>query len=677
MRIVLLICLAALIAGCGTEPAKVQPPGVRAVSSHADLVTGGDMLLSGLPEGVLLAVNGDVVSQELRGDYTLVTGLPVGAHELVGTLDKREVLRYRFTNYPAEGPVISGPHQIPFFCETEAFEVGPGAGKLGPSDSPGCRVDRRFDGFITSADGGYITSGDRQPEVVVETGVINRAIFQVAMPASWNGKLIYAFGGGCRGGWYRQGSSTGGVLQAPLLSRGFALASASLNVFGVNCNDLLAAETMMMVKEHFIEQYGPPAFTIGYGCSGGSYQGHQIGDNYPGLLDGILVGCSFPEVGHAMVSVLVDSRLLKRYFDWAAATGAMAWTSAEQRAVTGLASDAALLALSDGAARVVSEFQEDWPSAEFAPVVPVNARFDPVANRSGARPTLFDHTVNVYGRDPATGYARWPLDNQGVQYGLQAYRSGLISATQFVHLNEHIGGLDRNGGFVSARIAHDEAATRAAYQSGRILDGGAGLNEIPIIDYRAWVDGRAGGDTHLEYHTYSTRARLLAANGNIDNHVVLTEDGLCEGCSLFSLDSPVLSGALDALDAWLVAIRSDRDPGSQADRIRRNRPQTLTDACWIDGEKQIEPQQMAGGRCNEAFPTYTYPRYIAGAPIANNIIACTRRPLEASDLEGLSVDLQSRMGKLFADGVCDWGQPGRGQVGLESTWWRVAVNELP
>ena len=45
----------------------------------------------------------------------------------------------------------------------------------------------------------------------------------------------------------------GGVLNDLHLSRGYAVASSSLNVFGNNCNGVLSAETMMMVKERFIE----------------------------------------------------------------------------------------------------------------------------------------------------------------------------------------------------------------------------------------------------------------------------------------------------------------------------------------------------------------------------------------------------------------------------------------
>lgn len=658
-----------LLAGCGQE--EKHQLDAHIVSSPAAFVSGGDMLIEGLPDGIALTVEDRSLRGERRGLLTYVQGLPEGTHEIVGHVDLKEVLRLRFTNYPRQGPVIAGPHETPYFCETQAFDIGPGAGTLGPSTPPVCFVPARNDGFM-SDDVGYHWTDRDDPAVSVETGVVNRAVYQIAMPRDWNGKLVYRFGGGCRGGWYRQGDRTGGVLEPHLLGRGYAVASASLNVFGVNCNDLLAAETMMMVKERFIEQHGVPRFTIGYGCSGGSYQAHQIGDNYPGLLDGILVGCSFPEVGHAMVSVLADARLLKRYFDWANAETDVRWSDAEKIAVTGFASEAALTRTAQGASRIVAVELEGWNSAEFADVVPVGKRFDPLENPTGARPTVFDHTINVYGADPDTGYARWPFDNRGIQYGLSAFRGGAITAEQFLHLNRYVGGYTRNGEFSAERTAHDIEATRAAYASGRILDGGGGLNEIPIIDYRAWADARETGDTHLEYHTYSTRARLRAANGDIDNHVVLTEDGLCEGCSLFSLESPVLSGALDGLDEWLSAIEDDTlEYGNRADKVRRNRPANLVDACWIDGEKVAEPQTVDGGRCNEAFPTGKFPRYVAGAPIENNIVACSRRAVDANDLRGLKAAGQRVFRDVFNDGVCDWSKPGEGQTRLSRTWWRV------
>src|SRR5690606_14139251 len=122
--------------------------------------------------------------------------------------------------------------------------------------------------------------------VRLETGTINRAIYQIAVlhdpssdaepsafsqPAGWNRKLVYAFGGGCSAGWYRQGNKAGStvlsdvasgnpqatesVLDPELLRRGYAVASSSLNVFAQNCNEVIAAESMAMVKERFVEAY--------------------------------------------------------------------------------------------------------------------------------------------------------------------------------------------------------------------------------------------------------------------------------------------------------------------------------------------------------------------------------------------------------------------------------------
>src|SRR6185369_1067077 len=146
----------------------------------------------------------------------------------------------------------------------------------------------------------------------------------------WNGKLIYQHGGGCQGGWYIQGDGTGGVLTAAHLGRGFARASSSLNVFGNNCNDLLASETTIMVKEHFIEAYGVPKYTIGTGSSGGSYQSNQTSDNYPGVFDGIVTMNSFPDVTTGMVP-MHSSRLFELYL----ASRPGRYTVAQVKAMTG------------------------------------------------------------------------------------------------------------------------------------------------------------------------------------------------------------------------------------------------------------------------------------------------------------------------------------------------------
>src|SRR6185312_15790874 len=133
----------------------------------------------------------------------------------------------------------------------------------------------------------------------------------------------------------------------------------------------------------------------------------------------------------------------------------------------------------------------------FCPVeLPRALRYNPVTNPTGARCDVYDHTVNAYGRDPATGFARRPLDNTGVQYGLKTLNDGTIGVEQFLDLNEKIGGFDKDATIVPQRTVADLVAARAAYRTGRLTNGGGGLSEIPIIDFRDYNDALPGGDIH-------------------------------------------------------------------------------------------------------------------------------------------------------------------------------------
>ncbi len=137
------------------------------------------------------------------------------------------------------------------------------------------------------------------PYVVrVERGVINRTPYSFASiigAAGWNQRLVYQFGGGC-GTAYSQGSPLGtDVVDDSLLKQGYAVATANFNTFQTSCNDVLSAETAMMVKEHVAETIGAPRFTIGAGASGGAIQQLMIAQNYPGILDALSPVIPFPD----------------------------------------------------------------------------------------------------------------------------------------------------------------------------------------------------------------------------------------------------------------------------------------------------------------------------------------------------------------------------------------------
>ena len=304
---------------------------IEVLSGRPDMIAGGDSLIQIRVKkkekkislnDVIVRLNGaDITAQFLADDSArtltgLVTGLQPGENRLTVDSDRKGKGRgdrgdadATLVNHPIEGPIFSGPHEQPYACATQQFNLPAGLGNLGAPLDTNCSVNRRVDYIYRTTANAFAqwpagattypanmastttTLGKTVPYIIrIETGTINRAIYQITIlhdllkepapswnsqPGNWNKRLIYTFGGGCIGGWYRQGSSTGGVTDNFMLSNGYALASSSLNVFGNNCNDLTASETMMMVKERFIEAYGVPAHTQGWGCSGGSSPAYE------------------------------------------------------------------------------------------------------------------------------------------------------------------------------------------------------------------------------------------------------------------------------------------------------------------------------------------------------------------------------------------------------------------
>ncbi|HEX4346752.1 MAG TPA: DUF6351 family protein, partial [Vicinamibacterales bacterium] len=156
------------------------------------------------------------------------------------------------------------------------------------------------------------TEGVTVPFVVrVETGTMDRGIYQSAIlfdptsdaapsataaPKGWNHRLIGVHGSGCPGGWYIQGGREGvSPLDLQRLGQGYAVFVNSLNHPTNSCNAVLAGEAAMMGKEHFIEEFGVPLYTISTGGSGGAYTSLQLSDAYPGLFDGASVSATFPD----------------------------------------------------------------------------------------------------------------------------------------------------------------------------------------------------------------------------------------------------------------------------------------------------------------------------------------------------------------------------------------------
>jgi hypothetical protein len=692
------------------EHVQSGSPGVsiEVLSSRNDMVTGGDALVR-IAHGatwdartIRVERNGTDVTTSFRrvrsGELLgLVTGLELGDNRLTvrSAPGATDVTELTITNHPAWGPIFAGPHEQPFICTTHLFQLEAG-GTLGPALDAHCSVERRVDYVYRTTAGAWspladrtqlpsdvasvTVNGTRMPFVVrIETGTANRAIYETAIlhdprtpeptpwsrSPGWNGRLIYTYGGGCRPGWYHQGTGTAGVLPVAQLALGYAVASSTLNVFANNCSELLSAEVTTAVKERFIEAYGRPLFTLGWGASGGAHQQMGIADNYPGLLDGLVVGLSFPDMTSGTVFKSVDARLLERYFGEVAPGR---FTEEQQVAISGFSNRANIPNMSGMARR-------SDPTADFPDVLPPEMRYDPVTNRTGARATIYDHTVNVYGRDPANGFARRPLDNVGVQYGLGVLNDGVIDVDQFLDLNEGIGGLDIDFRPQAERHVGDPDAISLAYRTGRIISG-RGLASVAILDYRNYTDHLPNGDNHMKFHSFSLRERLIRKNGHAINHVFqVTPRG-----GAFGMDAAngPMAESLAHLDAWLTAVVGDSSGAPLPERVVRHRPAALVDACWTpEGRKIAEEQTYDGpGECNRLFPTYSAPALVAGAPVVDDIVKCQLKPLDRADYAVAFTAAQwTRLGRVFPEGVCDWSRPGVGHQPQIGMWLRATLSD--
>jgi hypothetical protein len=418
-----------------------------------------------------------------------------------------------------------------------------------------------------------------------------------------------------------------------------------------------------MVKERFIESYGVPKFTIGFGCSGGSEQLHPIGDAYPGLVDGMIVGCSFPELIGGVVLNLTDADLMAHYF----AHTTVSWSNKEQAAASGYPNETTAGTLAPLGVRIKAE------GGDCNAAIPESVRFTRAKKPDGVRCDVYDHAVNVFGKDPKTGAARRSWDNAGVQYGLAALKSGAISAQQFLDLNRAIGGFDNDGNYSVARGEANSEAVKRAYESGEITDGGMGLKSTPIIDYRGYVDAPENpNENHSRFHSFSMRARLEKANGSAANHVMLVESGLPGTRGLFSDESPVLIHALTHMDEWLSNLNAGNGARPTLTAIAKAKPSDLADACFTDnGATRIAETQNYEGdtACNRLYPSYSTPRMVAGEPLANNVLKCQLKPIDAADYGSkLSKSDLAELTSIFPKGVCDYGKPGVGQVPTKGTW---------
>ena len=697
------LTVTAVGATAATTAADASVQDIETLSNRADLVSGGDALVAielapGTdPATTRVLLNGtdvtdDFAVRESGGFEGLVTGLAVGENALVARGPVGNGRALTITNHPIGGPVFAGPQVTPWICNTNASTP-----PLGDPVDEKCNAPTRVELLYRNTSGQFAPYDPSQPPPAADiqqtttdtgktvpfiiqrvTGTADRGIYQIAVlvdpsqpitPWStaqpWSHKLVYSFGGGC--GTDHTQRAPGNVLQAIQLGLGFAVATSSLNTYQQNCNDVVSAEATMMTKEIVVERYGEILYTIGSGFSAGTMQQHLLAENYPGLLDGLMTGLAFPDHFEQVMGSL-DCRVLMHYFwptspltlpDHAAAppnplfptpTSRLPVWGSHPANPDNLCGQKVLLF---GADRT-----ELLPGSGVGCGLPMELVWNPVTNPAGERCGITDYMRSVFGvtvaPDAPKGKGLSVTDNVGVQYGHRALRTGQITPEQFVDLNWRIGGIDIDGNFTSKRKKADPHALSILYRTGRV-NSGTGAADIPEIDNRT---GLQGDDTgfHPAFESWAYRARLDAANGNHDNHVIW-----------LSRPGGVVPSQFDYMRQWLDALVTDTSDDSQAVKVRRAKPASLGDACFLPGGVEGDLS------CNGTWQYYGAPRQVAGGPLASDVMKCQLKPLDAADYTvAFTSEQWAKLQESFPTGVCDYTKPGLQQRPPKARWLTFA-----
>jgi hypothetical protein len=677
---VLALALAAMAA-----PAAAHSRGhltISVLSGRADLVSGGDALVAiggvwsthGLRVDVAGGDQSSAFQETSDGRVVgLVHDLPLGKSSIVARAG-RHAAKLVVTNHPIGGPVFSGPQLQPWRCQTTAVDAQcdqPSTFQyLYKSSDPAKSGLQPYNPASPPADVASTTTdqGVTVPFIVrLETGYIDRDQYQIATlfqpsdpwsaaapQAQFNHKLLITHGAGC-GDDHRTGgapSVTEG-LALTALGRGFATMSHALDNAGHNCNLVSEAESLVMTKEHLIERYGTLRYTIGAGCSGGSLAVQWISNAYPGVYQGILPTCSFPDAWGSATQFL-DYHLTLAYYDTPSRWGpGVTWTAQQMADVQGH------ISLTNSRVSEAAQFHVVVPTDHCSGVTDAE-RYDPVTNPGGVRCTIQDAAINIFGpRLPAVwsdeekqvghGFAGIPTDNVGVQYGLNALRAGKITPAQFADLNAKIGGLGVNTELVPNRLVADRPALANAYRSGMI-------NETNNLDQTAIIDCRGPdeGLFHDAYRAFALRARLDREHGNHRNQLIW------EGPVPLLADPHCQENSFLAMDRWLTVVEGDHGHGSLARKVARDKPTDLTDRCY-DGSGNKSSDDL----CPSIVHVYGTPRTVAGEAITTDSNKCRLKPLKRSDYGGVQFtdDQWAQLEATFPSGVCDYSRRGVDQQG--------------
>jgi len=618
--------------------------------------------------------------------------------------------------------------------------------------SGNCAADTRIDYVYRSTDGNFhwlddpaappadvatttTLDGKTVPFVVRwERGTINRFVYSVAMlapvgeadPTSpddslWNRRLVFSFDGGVGIGHSQGSTSTDSMLPAELLGGGYGVMWSSGTRTSTHYNLQVGGETALMLKEHAVETHGVPDYTVAVGGSGGAIQQYVYAQNHVGIIDAAVPQYSYPDMVTQTIHV-GDCELLEHYFDVTDRANPK-WKDPEVRqTIIGLNGTNFPKNQSAGdieqwnglyflfaafgyqvmdrdpasPAPALMECKPGWIGLTPLAMNPTFTDVDDIDKLAqgveGAEWTHWDDMRNVYGTGD-DGFARVPWDNVGVQYGLEALRTGAITSAEFVDLNAEVGGWKRSaemvpegfpfqgditpenfdpwssrnmnlspdGGVTPARRSvGDVRAENAVYTTGMQFQGDI---DIPVIDWRHYLEDEL--DMHNTQQSFASRQRMLNADGDASNQVIWFTDAR----PAVAFDQTPL--AFEVIDEWMANIEAHPERS-----VARNKPARAVDSCFDTSGALIASgksvwngvlDDRAAGACTQRFPIYSSSRRQAGGPYEGGVWKCQLQSVRQAIRSGVygdwepSASERARLEQVFPGGVCNYDRPDAGK----------------
>lgn len=647
-------------------------------------------------------------------------------------------------------PLFAGPKQYPFLCQTIESELGQpnidnhqrygvpvfaeGANQQRTDQiigySQDCQLPTRLHYFVRKP----LVAGKKpkferhddlmpplaiEPELLVrvESGTINRFVYVLMIPTTrndsrdnpdmsrWNGKAVYHFKGAVGIG-FQQGQARFQRLLRDMntaLEQGFAVLYSTGTETDFHYNAWLQEDTALRVKRQFSSRYGTPEYTIGFGDSGGGLQQYLMAQNHPGLIDGGVAIIAYPDM-ITQVTYGLDCELLEYYFDHLAPDKAF-WQDPEHRSwIEGLSFTretqtneideiyalTRYLNLSKPPERQGgTECNRNWRGISANANNPHFSthyyRYSDAVNQGNFWNHWQDNR-DFYGTD-GEGRGQVPSSNVGVQYGLNAWKNGRISAEQFLDINQKVGSwkaqpemqqerlwlasndtnLLRFSPYGQHNMTHQGermdyaprlqgslSASQGAWRSGNVYQGHIG---IPIIDVRPYQDHKP--DMHHSWSAVSTRTRILKQQGDNRYQTIWMSDSRYRA----------RWDAFQAMVQWLddKAARKLEDthiPDYAQDRCLDHTGAVMHqgDTVW-NGDWNHQP----AGACTQAMPFFQSSRQVAGEDAAADHLLCQLISVDQAIDSGIYAPLdvtshKEALLKTFPDGVCDYRLPDPGHL---------------